>query len=177
MASLTDLPGPPEYASTEYWGLIYPMDLPVQSSSVPNLLEAVLADLLLGVGVTSVARTRWGLGDVTLSSSSVMVRKLGPWSKGLLGNAASSIPFSLSSSVVFPRTRSQFHHHGMRAPLLFDQDSPGHLPGMSAWENSKHQPTETSQWNGEAFWIAGGSCNLLCCGLQASHSFYNLGSS
>lgn len=38
--------------------------------------------------------------------------------------------------------------------LLFDQDSPGHLPGMSAWENSK--PTGPSQWNGEALWITGG---------------------
>lgn len=39
---LMELPGSPR---TEYWGLVCPMDLPVQSSSVPNLLEGVLASL------------------------------------------------------------------------------------------------------------------------------------
>lgn len=45
VASLTDLPGSLEYASTEHWRLVCPVDLPVQGSSVPNLLEGVLADL------------------------------------------------------------------------------------------------------------------------------------
>lgn len=50
VASLMDLPGSLEYARTEYWGLVCPMDLPVQSSSVPSLLEGVLADLLPRAG-------------------------------------------------------------------------------------------------------------------------------
>lgn len=48
------------------------------------------------------------------SPSGVSVRTLVPWSKGLHGNAASSIPFSLPSSVVFLNARGQLQHQRMQ---------------------------------------------------------------
>lgn len=160
---LSDGPaGTPEYASTEYWGLVCPLDLPVQSSSIPNLLEGVLADLLPRVGGDKRGQDAMG----SQRCHALFIRCLGQEAWSMEQRAAweccqlhSLLPVLFSC---VPEHKGSVPTSGnAKALLLFDQDSPGHLPGMSAWENSKHQPTEINQWNGEAFWITGGFCSLL----------------
>lgn len=114
VASLTDLLGPQNMPAQNIgvWFVLWIFQC--KAPAFPTCWRGCWLISSPGWGVTSVARMQWGLRDVTLSSSGVLVRKLGPWSKELLGNAASSIPFCLSSSVVFPNTRGQFQHWGMR---------------------------------------------------------------
>lgn len=89
----------------------------------------------------------------------VCLRKLGPCSKGLPGNAASSIPFSLPSSAVFPNSRGQLQHQGMQK--LCSCSTRSDLVTSQECQLGKIPTNENKSWIGEALWITGGFFNLL----------------